>query len=193
MNNPGEGFNYSNVTSYLLGVIVSRACDTDLKEFAREQLLSPIGSHEGDWYQDTHGYYYSFLGFTARDMAKLGMLYLNAGEIGGNRVLSSDWIAESFQPYSDDAWISEDRVNSIGRYFKDLNYGYQWWSARVGGRKFDFAWGHGGQLIILLKDLNMVIVVLSDPLYMQHNDEAWGIEQANLNLVGKFINSLPKE
>jgi hypothetical protein len=72
-----------------------------------------------------------------------------------------------------------------------MGYGYQWWSARVGDHHLDYAAGHGGQLIILLDDLDMVIVVTSAPFYLQHDAEAWKHEQANFNLVGKFIASLP--
>ena len=39
---PGPEFGYSNLTSHLLGVIVTRGCDTDLKSFAQEHLFSPI-------------------------------------------------------------------------------------------------------------------------------------------------------
>jgi len=45
----------------------------------------------------------------------------------------------------------------------------------------------------LLDELDMVIVVTSDPFYLQHDDESWKHEKANINLVGKFINSLPSE
>ena len=61
----------------------------------------------------------------------------------------------------------------------------------MGEHRFDYAAGHGGQLIVLLHDLDMVIVVTSDPFYLLHNDEAWKYEQSNFNLVGKFIESLP--
>ena len=84
-------------------------------------------------------------------------------------------------------------MNKVGRYFRYLGYGYQWWSARVGDHHLDFAWGHGGQLIVLLDELDMIIVVTADPLFGQHDDRAWKHEQANINLVGKFIKSLPKE
>ena len=35
ISDPGAAFNYSNITSYLLGVIVARACDRDLKSYAQ--------------------------------------------------------------------------------------------------------------------------------------------------------------
>jgi CubicO group peptidase (beta-lactamase class C family) len=193
ISDPGAAFNYSNLTSYLLGVIVARACDTDLKSYAQEHLLSPIDANVGDWYQDRFNYYYSLFSFTARDMARFGLLYLNDGEYKGKQIISADWVYDSLHNYSEDAWVSEDRLNKVGRYFRDLGYGYQWWSARVENRHVDFAWGHGGQLIVLLGDLNMVIVVTADPFFGQHDDQSWKHEQANINLVGKFIKSLPMD
>ncbi|MDH3648915.1 MAG: serine hydrolase [Saprospiraceae bacterium] len=192
ISDPGAGFNYSNLTSYLLGVIVSRACDTDLKSYAEEHLCSQIESEVGDWWQDQHTFYYSLFGFTPREMGKLGLLYLNDGVYKGNQVVPSDWVQQSLQGYSN-AWVIEEGQNFVGRYFRELGYGYQWWSAKVGGHRFDFAWGHGGQLIILLKELDMVIVVSSNPFHLQHDDEAWKHEQSSINLIGKFIKMLLKE
>ncbi len=192
ISDPGTEFHYSNLTSYLLGVIVARACDTDLKSYGQEYLLSPIDAEVGDWYQDRYNYYYSLFQFTARDMAKFGLLHLNDGEYEGNLVISADWVHDSLQTYSEDAWVTEAKLNKVGRYFRDLGYGYQWWSARVGDHHFDFAWGHGGQLIVLLDELDMIIVVTSDPFYLVHNSQSWKHERANFNLVGKFIKSLPR-
>ena len=82
----------------------------------------------------------------------------------------------------------------MGRYFHDMGYGYQWWSATVGSRHFNFAWGHGGQLIILLNDPDTVIVVTADPFYGKENHfNSWKYEKSIINLVGKFIKSLPME
>ena len=53
------------------------------------------------------------------------------------------------------------------------------------------AWGHGGEQIVLLKDLDMVIVVTADPLHLQHGGAPWKKEKASLNLVADFVASLP--
>jgi hypothetical protein len=45
----------------------------------------------------------------------------------------------------------------------------------------------------LLDELDMVIVVTSYPFWLQHDDESWKHEKANLNLVADFIASLPSE
>jgi CubicO group peptidase (beta-lactamase class C family) len=186
-SDPGTEFQYSNVSSHLLGVIVARSCDMDLKSYGQEYLFSLIDSEVGDvWGQDRDGYYYPNFFFTARDAAKFGLLYLNDGEYEGIQVISSDWVHDSLQTYSQDAY------NNVGR-FRDIGYGYQWWSASVGDHRVNFAWGHGGQLIVLLDKFDMVIVVTADPFHQQHDDESWKHEKASFNLVGKFIKSLPSE
>ena len=191
ISDPGTEFNYSNLTSHWLGVIVTRACDTDLKSYGQEHLFSPIGAEVGDWLKYGDGYYAGMaeIRFTARDMAKFGLLYLNHGEYEGNQVVSADWVRESLQTYSEDAWVTK----KVGRYLRNIGYGYQWWSARVGDHHFNFAWGHGGQLIVLLDELDIIIVTTADPFYQQHDDQSWKHERANINLVGKFIKSLPND
>ena len=198
VSDPGTDFNYSGITSHLLGVIVARACDTDLKSYAQEHLFSPIDSELGDdWIQDRDGYYIGLAGMhvTARDMAKFGLLYLNRGEYEGKQVLSTDWVRDSLQRYTEGLNISGwfPGITSRFGYFRDLGYGYQWWSARAGDRQFNYASGHGGQHIILLDELDMIIVTTADPFWQQHDDESWKHESAVIELVGKFISSLPRE
>ncbi len=77
--------------------------------------------------------------------------------------------------------------------FEDIGYGYQWWSAWVGEHHVNFAWGHGGQLIVLMDEYDMVIVVTAYPFYLEHNSESWKNEKTNITLVSEFINSLPNE
>jgi CubicO group peptidase (beta-lactamase class C family) len=75
---PGTEFQYSGLTSHWLGVIVARACDTDLKSFAQEHLFSPLDAELGDdWIKNWDGYYIGLAGMhvTARDRAKFGLLY----------------------------------------------------------------------------------------------------------------------
>jgi CubicO group peptidase (beta-lactamase class C family) len=195
-SDPGTKFQYSNLTSHWLGIIVARACDTDLKSFGEAHLFSPLGVEVGDWNRDLDGYYIGGgdIEFTARDMAKLGLLYLNDGEVGGKRIVPSEWVQQSLESYSKDAWVAIPPQYYVGRYLRDLGYGYQWWSASVGECRIDFAWGHGGQLIILLDELDMVVVVTADPFYGKDlHWQAWKHEQANINVVGKFIKSLTGE
>lgn len=189
---PGTAFNYSNGSSHWLGVITTRACDTDLLSFGQQYLFGPLGIEPGAWLKDADGYYIGMaeLHLAARDMARFGLLYSRGGVYGGQQIVPATWVAESLQSHSTDAWIADPPQTYAGRYFQKLGYGYQWWSADIGDKRIKFAWGHGGQLIVLYEPLDIIVVALSEPFYGQHDDVAWRHEQASLNLVGKFIQSL---
>jgi CubicO group peptidase (beta-lactamase class C family) len=185
-SDPGSEFQYSNLTTHWLGVIVARACDMDLKSFAQANLFDPLGGEIGDWRKDLDGYNWGAgeIHVSARDAARFGLLYLNDGRFEGQQIIPADWVNRSLQTYSQRAY------DNIGR-FRDIGYGYQWWSATVGDHPVNFAWGHGGQLIVLLHDLDMVIILTADPFYNVYGSESWAHEKANFDLVGDFINSLP--
>ena len=195
LGDPGSQFNYSNLTSNWLGIILARATSTNLKSFAQEHLLSPIGAEAGEWGTDADGHNNGCgnLHMTARDAARFGLLYLNGGIFEGRQVVPADWVEDSLRDYSEDTWVTHDRLDHLGTYLRDLGYGYQWWSAQVGQHDIDYAAGHGGQLIILLRDLDMVIVATSYPFFLQHDSESWRHEKSTINLVGKFMHLLPAE
>ncbi|MGD8793579.1 MAG: serine hydrolase [Anaerolineae bacterium] len=190
VRDPGTGFDYSNMTTHLLGIIVARACDTDLKSYAQEYLFSPLGGEVGYWLLGWEDYYIGFadMEFTARDMAKFGQLYLDGGQFEGRQIVPAEWVHDSLQIYSEDAWYFR-----VGKNWKDSGYGYQWWSIRAGDHRYSLAWGHGGQQIALVDEMDLVVVATADPLYKQHGDAPWKLEKANLNLVADFIASLPGE
>jgi CubicO group peptidase (beta-lactamase class C family) len=192
---PGTEFHYSNLSSNWLGIIVDRATGMNLKAYAEDNLFLPLGVEAGEWGTDAEGHNNGAadLHFTARDAAKFGLLYLNEGEYEGNQVVPADWVHDSLQRYSEDINVTGGFPANWGLSFHDVGYGYQWWSARIGEHHFDLAWGHGGQLIVLLDELDMVIVVTAYPFYLQHDAESWENELANVNLVGEFIKSLPSE
>jgi CubicO group peptidase (beta-lactamase class C family) len=196
--NPGTEFGYSNLASHLLGVVVTRASGVDLKSFGQAELFSRIDAQVGDWWQDASGYHWGagLMSSTARDAAKLGLLYLNDGLYEGTQVVSATWVKESLQRYSEGinftGWIP-GMSSKLGRYFSDIGYGYQWWSARVGDHHFNYAAGHGGNLIVLLEDLDMIVVTTANDLHGIFGQEAWKHEGAIIDMVGRFIGSLPTE
>jgi CubicO group peptidase (beta-lactamase class C family) len=188
VDDPGTGFNYSNLTSNWLGIIVDRSCGMHLKPYAQQNLFTPIDVEAGEWGTDWEGHNNGCgdLHLTARDMARFGQLYLDDGVYMGNQVISKDWVHASLQTYYEDAW------DNIGR-FQDIGYGYQWWSATAGDHEVNFAWGHGGQLIVLEDQLDLVVVVTADPFWLEHTSGSWKHEKAHISLVADFIASLPGE
>jgi CubicO group peptidase (beta-lactamase class C family) len=189
-NDPGTRFHYSNLTSNWLGIIVDRRSGQHLKAFAEEHLFSPLGIEAGDWGEDAEGHNNGCgdLHLTARDAAKFGLMYLSEGVYEGERIVPAAWVADSFKTYSENAWQYR-----VGRNFNEIGYGYQWWAVTAGNYRYNLAWGHGGQQIALVHDLDMVIVVTAYPYWLEHNNASWKHEKANLNLVANFAASLPAE
>jgi CubicO group peptidase (beta-lactamase class C family) len=183
---PGSGFGYSNLTPHILGIIVHRITGTPLKDFAQEYLFDSLGFLLSGWPIGLDEYYigYGDVPMRSRDMAKFGSLYLNEGLYNGIRILPSEWIVESLQPYSFDVYGVEILDNMT-----NINYGYLWWSAISGDHSIDFAWGNGGQLIILLKEYNMIIVTTA--YHLTFGEQGWQSHKLVLEMVGEFIASLP--
>jgi CubicO group peptidase (beta-lactamase class C family) len=190
VSDPGTRFHYSNLTSNWLGIIVDRACGMNLKAYAEEHLFSPLGVKAGEWGQDAEGHNNGCgdLHLTAREAAKFGLLYLNDGLYEENQIVPANWVHDSLQTYS----VNEAFVKKVG-HFRDIGYGYHWWSANAGEHHVNFAWGHGGQLIVLVENFDIVIVTTSYPFWKENTDESWRNEKAIITMVSDFINSLPSD
>ncbi len=188
IRDPGAAMEYSNLSSHLAGIVLARACETDLLDFANEHLFGPLGVEPGEWWFSWEDYRLgmSSLHLTARDMARFGQLYLNGGTWDGVQILTPEWVDRSLAIQSENAWHI-----GIGANVRDLAYGYQWWTVRSGTHEYKMAWGHGGQHIVVLPEHDLVVVVKADPLESQHGGGPWKKEKENLNLVGDFIASLP--
>jgi CubicO group peptidase (beta-lactamase class C family) len=187
---PGTTFQYSNLTAHWTGIIVARSTGLDLMTLGKEYLFGPLGVTPGEgWLRDVDGYYIGAgdILFTARDMARFGQLYLDGGDYHGRQLISGGWVNDSLATHVEDVW------GNIGA-FHDIGYGYYWWSAACGAHRVNFAWGHGGNLIVLVHDLNMVVVVTADPFWgMDVHFDSWPHEKANIELAADFIASLPAE
>ena len=188
---PDTVFQYSNLSNAWLAAILSRACDTNLKDFSEKYLLEPMGVEMGELWPNEYDDYHALFHFRARDAAKFGLLYLNEGMLDGKQIIPAEWVRDSLKTYSEKVSTSGVDSGKLGRYFREVGYGYQWWSASAGDHYFNYAAGHGGQLIVLLHDLDMVIVTTAYPFFQQHDGGAWKHEKAIINMVGEFISSLP--
>jgi CubicO group peptidase (beta-lactamase class C family) len=184
---PGSKFGYSNLAAHLVGVITARAANESLRAFAERSLFDPLGISVATWATDADGYHAGSgaTRFTARDMARFGQLYLDGGAYGGMQLVPAEWVQDSFESYSATTY-NTDILNAISQ----LEYGYLWWSGVAGSHRFNFAWGHGGQLICVIQDLDMVIVTTATGLGGQFGPAAWRQESQVLELAGRLIASL---
>ncbi len=89
-----------------------------------------------------------------RDQLKVGQVYMAGGVWNGKRVLSQQWIKESLQQRT--SFVSAGNVDP------NHGYGYGWHTRelRVGTRNFRdfFMAGNGGQQVIILPELDMVVL-----------------------------------
>jgi len=145
---PGSVFAYSSGATELLAHIFKRETGVDIENYARSHLFGPLGIRDYYWKRtplgvvDTEGGLY----LRAEDLAKIGLLYLNAGRWNGQPLMTSDWVKESLTPRID-----------AGEGFQ---YGYQWWLLPHGDAK-RVAWlarGMGGQRLIVIPEEHLIVV-----------------------------------
>lgn len=149
---PGSGFLYSTHGSHLLSVIIARATGKNTVYYAREKLFRPLGIQSLRWVSDQNGYTFGGAGLslTARDMARFGYLYLKKGSYDGRQIVPAAWVDQSVKNHRDytEPW----------REMREVGYGFHWWTGRFDEHRMFFASGFGGQWIVVVPDLDLVIV-----------------------------------
>jgi CubicO group peptidase (beta-lactamase class C family) len=155
---PGQGFVYNSGVSQLLSFILKRATGKEADDYAAEQLFQPLGIESYYWKRtpkglaDTEGGLY----LTARDLAKIGYLYLKDGVWEGRRLLAEGWVAASTAP------SVEAAPSGSGR-----RYGYQWWLLPWGGKPaYAYAaLGYGGQRLLVVPEHDLIAVFTGWNIY----------------------------
>jgi CubicO group peptidase (beta-lactamase class C family) len=147
----GTHFRYDGVGSDLLAVILSRAIEQDAGDFAKRRLFDPLNITDYSWYADSDGYLHGEIGLhlTARDMAKMGILYLQHGRWGATQIVSA-YVQDSTTRHND------------GGPPLNAGYGYQWWISKNGG--VFFASGLHDQLISVTPKSGLVLAVAADSI-----------------------------
>ncbi len=155
---PGTRMQYITAGTHLLAVILARACGKTALEFANENFFWDCNFEVRDWMQDPQGNYFggNNIHLTTRDMAVLGLIYLNNGRLNGRQIVPEDWVEKSVVTYSGNSSTSWGQMSKVG-------YGYLWWLGEVNGYRIFTAIGHGGQFVFCIPSLNMIIATQSYP------------------------------
>lgn len=147
---PGTHFLYSNAGYYLLAITMEEFLGHDLFDFVNEKLLQPLEIENRSW--GKYGNYIAGatkLHLNAYDLLKIGKLILDDGVYKGKEIVDKTYIKAMQSPF-------EKSLNEVKReYVSEDNYGYGLW---ISNRGTIFASGTGGQLIVILKDLDIIIV-----------------------------------
>ena len=147
---PGGEMVYSTGSSHLLSVILTRATGMNTREFAKRNLFGPLGIRDGGWDRDPQGYYMggNNMALSPSALLKIGTMVMNLGVYKQKQIVPKAWIAESMQIYT-------------RSHFNPYDYGYLWWQRELNGYTVQFAWGNGGQYIMMIPALKTVVAIAS--------------------------------
>ncbi len=152
---------YGSANTNLVGGALRNATGRWLPELFDEYLARPLGitTYQMNLMPDGEAYAGGGLYLRPRDQLKLGRLYLDGGlwygesVVNGERVVSTGWVERSLARRGD----LKPRMDIDTAH----GYGYAWHfrSCTVGGRTFPYYWagGNGGQLVIVVPDLDLVV------------------------------------
>ena len=167
---PGTLFNYSGGLTNVLGKAVQNATGQRLDHFSRDHLFAPLGVDEVWWWivRDDFVYASGDIALRPRDLARVGLMYLNGGTWNGRTILSPEWIEASASAYTPLSGPDYAGSGAVG-------YSYGWWvMGREYGRGAYAAWGWGGQKLIVMPDLDMVVVFTGgsywEPAYLRPHE-----------------------
>ncbi len=142
---PGSRHNYKEWDVILLSKILS-VVSGDCYDYIDNRIYKPLGITSDRWIKSPDGVYYSpafekekekVSDLTARDMMKIGLLFLQNGMWNGERIISSEYIREATEPSPAEA-----------------GYGFLWWR----GEDWYGCRGFGGQTVTVFPDKEKIVV-----------------------------------
>jgi len=152
---PGEHYLYGSVNVQLLWDVIHRRLGGEtVSRYFEEQVWAPLGAERpASWSLDSRssGIEKLFGGFnaTARDHARLGLLFLHRGTLDSRTILPQTWVDRSLSPdpvaglvHTSDGWVRRGK--------------YQWFLTRD-GRGY-FAKGYHGQYVFVAPSRRLVVV-----------------------------------
>jgi CubicO group peptidase (beta-lactamase class C family) len=145
---PGETFNYNSGNPHLLSAIITKLTGMSALEYAKIKLFDPLGISEVYWRHDPQGISTGGFGLylQARDMAKIGYLYLRNGAWKGTQLLPSAWIDK----------VTHATVDMHESWAPELRYSDLFWA--LPEKHVYMAVGYHGQVIMINPDLDVVAV-----------------------------------
>ncbi len=173
---PGTQMLYSTGNTHLLSAILTKATRQTTLRYAQQKLAKPLGIRLDPWRRDPQGIYLggNQMRLSPRALLRFGELYRNGGRHQGRQIVPEAWVEESTQPHTRSP-------------FSGQLYGYAWFVSELLGHRLFYAWGHGGQFIFVVPDLELTVVTTSDPSGPRDFEHLGGIYQDVLErMIGLF-------
>ncbi len=215
---PGTTYQYSNPGIALLTYAVTKSMQNtefhDIRSYLKKRIYDPIGMNEND-YQIGYGQTYEVEGmgmvpgwgggnFTARSIARIGLLMLHRGNWMGKQLIDSACVKQMVQ-YSGTALPHTNAKNQMSKS-DNLRTEKNPIPATTAGwySNYDGVWdfvprdafaggGAGNQHLFVLPGLHLVIVRMGDNLFDESKGEGfwYGAERYLLNPVMDAIDEAP--
>lgn len=152
---PGTHYLYGSVSTQILwDVLHRRLGGGSVSRYFQERVWRRLGAeHDAEWALDSasSGVEKFFGGFsaTARDHARLGLLFMNGGRSGGRQIVPESWIRASLEP--------DPIAGTVRTSDGAVRRGKYQWFLTPDGRAF-FAKGYHGQYVFVVPEAKMVFV-----------------------------------
>lgn len=155
---PGKKWVYADINAALIGAIIEEKSGMSLRDFAKAKVFDPLGIEDFYWQTNASNQTVAAgnLYLSPLDFAKLGVLVASHGRWGEEQIIQSDYIKRlrTHQVFDlTDYWYLTD------------TYGMLWYKSEraYNGKKIEylFASGNGGNHLIVVPEMNMVIALTS--------------------------------
>lgn len=142
---PGTVYRYGSINVQLLWEVLHRQlAPRTVAAYFEQRIWRPLGAeHAAAWSIDSEANgvekLFTGLGATARDFARLGLLFLHEGRWNGARIVSPDWVHASLSPDPVAGLVkTTDGTVVRGRYQWFLTADRQCWFAK--GYRGQYVW-----------------------------------------------------
>jgi CubicO group peptidase (beta-lactamase class C family) len=148
-----RSFSYCAAGVTTLGGVLERATKTSVPQFAKDVLFEPLGIEQAAWKFSRLGLALTGGGLElrARDLLKLGQLYLQGGVWEGKQLVPAAWVTRSLEVQA--------------RIDDQTDYGYLWWrkSFAANGKRYGtwFMSGNGGNKVAIVPEERLAVVLAS--------------------------------
>lgn len=150
---PGGAMVYSTGSTHLLSAILSSVGGQTTDRLARDWFADLDGFSVAGWHRDPQGIPLggNETAMTPHSLLVFGEMIRRGGVTEDDeRIVSEDWIDQALTP----------RTSSR---FTRHGYGYGWFLANFGGYDTAYGWGYGGQMLYIVPELDLTVVMTSDP------------------------------
>lgn len=166
---PGAVFNYQNISSQQLLIVLENATGKPYADYLSDRLWKKIGAADAFlWLNEPDGFPrgYSALLARAQDWLKVGLLIKDKGVVRGQQIISSELIDEATAPsaanpnYGWQIWLGTN-YEPMRYYTADRSSGFSASEPFLSSDMIYFD-GFGGQRVYISREKDLVIVHLGE-------------------------------